>query len=117
MNVRHGNVVIVDFIPTQPSAGTRPALVVQNDRDNARMQNTIVAQITSNISRAREVTQLLVDPGHPSWASTGLRYPSVVNCSSLAAIRQQHVVRVIGSLSADLMKEIDECLKAALELP
>lgn len=117
MSMRRGDIVVVNFIPTQPSAGTRPALVVQNDRDNARMQNTIVVQITSNISRAKEDTQLLVEPHHPAWKSTGLRYPSVVNCSNLATVRRQHVVRVIGSLSTDLMKRVDECLRIAMELP
>jgi mRNA-degrading endonuclease toxin of MazEF toxin-antitoxin module len=38
-----GDVVIVDFRPVHPAAGVRPALVIQNDRDNARMSKTIVA--------------------------------------------------------------------------
>jgi mRNA interferase MazF len=117
MNVRRGDVVVVNFTPIQPAAGTRPALVVQNDRDNGRMQNTIIAQVTSNISRAHEDTQLLVDPSHRAWSLTGLRFPSVVNCSNLATVRQQHVIRVIGSLPADLMKQVDGCLNAALGLP
>ncbi|HUG94493.1 MAG TPA: hypothetical protein VML55_26990 [Planctomycetaceae bacterium] len=29
-----GMVVIVDFTPTNPASGVRPALVVQNDRDD-----------------------------------------------------------------------------------
>jgi mRNA-degrading endonuclease toxin of MazEF toxin-antitoxin module len=62
-----GSVVVVDFRPADPGAGIRPALVVQNNRDNARMQNTIVAQITSNISRAHEDTQLLIDTKTPNF--------------------------------------------------
>ena len=52
--VQRGDVVVVDFTPTMPAASVRPALVVQNDRDNARMRNTIVAQVTSNLRRAGE---------------------------------------------------------------
>ena len=65
--IRRGRVVLVDFAPTNPASGVRPALIVQNDRDNGRMANTIVAQVTSNISRAHEDTQLLLDPAHSDW--------------------------------------------------
>jgi mRNA interferase MazF len=112
--ILRGSVVVVDFSPTNPSAGVRPALVVQNDRDNARMANTIVVQITSNLGRAHEDTQLLVDASHPDWSASGFRRPSVVNCSSIGFVNQRHITRVIGALSAATMREIDECLKAAL---
>ena len=112
--LRRGQVVVVDFAPTNPASGVRPAVVVQNDRDNARMANTIVAQVTSNISRAHEDTQLLVDQAHSDWKSSGLRRPSVVNCSCVAYVRQSHITRTIGTLSSATMKQIDECLKAAL---
>lgn len=114
--IHRGNVVVVDFAPTQANSGIRPALVVQNDRDNGRMTNTIVAQITSNISRAHEDTQLLIDHNHPDWSSSGLHRASVVNCSSLGYVKTQHIIRVIGSLSAATMKEINDCLKAALDI-
>ena len=109
-SLRRGNVVVVDF---GPQAKTRPALIVQNDRDNARMTNTIVVQITSNTSRAHEKTQHLIDPSHPDWQLAALRRPSVVNCSNIAYVRQQHVVQVIGSLSDATMRQIDSCLKTA----
>lgn len=115
--VRRGDVVIVDFSPTNPSAAVRPALVVQNDRDNARMHNTIVAQLTSNTGRAHEDTQLLLDAGHPDWTASGLRLASVVNCSSLGFVKQRDILHVIGSLSAATMKDVIQCLKAALEIP
>jgi mRNA interferase MazF len=114
--MNRGDVVIVDFSPTSPSAGVRPGLVVQNDRDNARMQNTIVAQVTSNITRAQEDTQLLIDRSHVDWQPSGLRLDSVVNCSNLATVRQSDIRRGIGSLSAATMQEIDQCLRSALEL-
>ncbi len=84
--LHRGSLVIVNFTPTNPAAQIRPALVVQNDRDNARMGNTIVVQITTNITRAQQDTQLLVDQAHPDWAASGLRRPSVVNCSNLATV-------------------------------
>ena len=116
MIVHRGDVVIVDFFPTDPHARVRPALVVQNDRDNARMRRTVVVQITSNISRASEDTQYPVDPTHPDWAASGLRLPSVVNACNLATIARDQITHVIGALSAATMQQVDACLRAALGL-
>ena len=119
--MNRGDIVIVDFSPTSSSVGIRPAVVVQNDRDNARMknarmQNTIVAQVTSNIRRAQEDTQLLIDQNHVDWQQSGLRLASVVNRSNLATVRQADIRHVIGSLSSAAMQLIDKCLRVALEL-
>ena len=111
-----GDIVIVDFRPVNPSAGVRPALVVQNDPDNARMRNTIVTQVTTNIRRSDQGTQILIDPNHPDWATSGLRRPSVINCSNIYTIEQRDVPRIIGALSEATMKSIDEGLKFALGL-
>jgi len=61
MNVQRGDVVLVDY-PYAAGSRTkvRPVLVIQNDRDNQRLLNTIVAQITSVTRRALEPTQLLI---------------------------------------------------------
>jgi mRNA interferase MazF len=117
MSTQRGHVVIVDFSPTNPNANIRPALIVQNDRDNARMINTIVVQITSNISRSRESTQLLIDQHHSDWVGSGLRRPSVINCCNLACINQKHIIRSIGALSDETLREVNECLKSALGIP
>jgi mRNA-degrading endonuclease toxin of MazEF toxin-antitoxin module len=50
MNIKRGDVVLVDFpYPSGSGGKVRPALVLQNDADNARLLNTIVAQITGNV--------------------------------------------------------------------
>jgi hypothetical protein len=53
--------VILTYVPNVGSAGgkVRPALIVQADHNNARLNETIVAAITSNISHVQEATQLL----------------------------------------------------------
>lgn len=111
-----GNLVIIDFSATNPQAGVRPGLVVQNDLDNLRMSNTIVVQVTTNIRRAGQPTQLLIDATHGDWARSGLRRASVVNCSNLATIAQADIRKTIGTLSPATMTMIDECLKSALNL-
>ena len=56
MKVKRGDVVLVDYPFTTGGAKVRPALVVQNERDNTRMTNTIVAQISGNTARVTEPT-------------------------------------------------------------
>ena len=114
--MNRGEIVIVDFAAYNPQEKVRPALVVQCDRDNARMGNTIVALITGNVRRAGQPTQLLIDQNHADFKASGLLKDSVVNCSNLVTIRQRDVIQVIGRLSAAGMNQIESCLKSALAL-
>jgi mRNA-degrading endonuclease toxin of MazEF toxin-antitoxin module len=41
MNVLRGDVVLLDYPYAGGGAKVRPALVIQNDRDNQRLVNTI----------------------------------------------------------------------------
>lgn len=60
MNVQRSDVVHVDFpFPSGLASKVRPALVIQNNRDNDRLPNTVVAQITSTTLRAMEAKQVL----------------------------------------------------------
>ena len=54
-------------LPAEPGAKVRPALVVQNDRDNQRLLNTIVAQVTGMTKRSLESTQVLIELATPRW--------------------------------------------------
>lgn len=114
--MNRGDVITIDFSLYDPADKVRPGLVIQNDRDNARMAKTIVVFITSNVRRAAEDTQYLLSATHPDFAASGLRRDSVVNCSNLYTVRQSDVTRVIGRLSRATMDEIADRLKAALDL-
>ncbi len=88
--------------------------IVQSDHNNARLNETIIAAITSNTSRSHEATQLLVDTAPADGAGSGLLHVSVVRCERLHAIPQADVRRVIGRLPDALMQKVDGCLKSAL---
>lgn len=118
MNVRRGDVVLVDYLyATGGGTKVRPVLVIQNDRDNQRLLNTIVAQITSVTRRAVEPTQLLIEIATLHGQQSGLRQDSVVNCVNLLTLDKSRVLRKLGSLPEAIMQKINNCLKAALELP
>jgi mRNA interferase MazF len=117
--VKRGDIVLVDF-PFATGGGTkvRPALVIQCDRNNARLQDTIVALVTSNTARARvEPTQYLIDPSHADWQPSGLKLPSVIKCENLYTFSNRRILRVIGQLSHATMLQVNDCLKASVELP
>jgi mRNA-degrading endonuclease toxin of MazEF toxin-antitoxin module len=112
-----GDVVIVEFPYADGQRGkNRPSLVVQSDRDNRRLANTVVAMISGNIRHAAEATQVLIDPAGESGLSSGLHGPSVVKCCNLFTVRQQDILRVIGHLSDELLRAVDDGLKSALDI-
>ncbi len=115
--MKRADVVVVEIPYVQGRGGKRrPALVVQNDRDNQRLTNTIVAMISGNIEHAREATQLFIDPATSAGSSSGLHGPSVVKCCNLVTVAQADIQRVIGRISQAMVSELENCLKAALEI-
>ncbi len=117
MTISRGDVVILNA-PFVTGAGSklRPMLVVQNDRNNGRMANTILATITTNKSRSNEPTQVLIDPRTQEGKSSGLLAPSVVSCENIITVRQAHIVRKIGRLTSQQMQLVNDALKSSLEL-
>ena len=110
-----GNVVIIDFPFTDSSASkVRPALVIQNDADNARLRKTIVVMITGNLRMTRDPKHILVDPATAEGTSSGLHGPSLVSCGNLFTVEQDAIIRAIGHLASHTMLQIDQCLKLAL---
>ena len=119
MKVKRGDVVLLDH-PFSTGAGSkvRPVLVVQGDRDNAPLTSTIVAMITRTIHRIGQVdTQLLIDITTQEGKATGIRTTSAVNCSNLFTVSEQLLRRKIGEMPPALMRQVNRCLKAALEIP
>ncbi len=118
MPVTRGDVVLTYVLNVGgPGGKVRPALVVQSDHNNPRLNETIIAAITSNVSRVHEPTQRLIDISTPDGAASGLLHNSAVRCERLHSIPQADVRRVIGHLPDALMAKINDCLKAALGLP
>ncbi len=118
MTVQRGDIVLVDFpYSNHIESKIRPALVVQSDVWNQRLDTTILASITS--SRHRRVgasTQYFIATATTEGQQSGLRLDSIVQCENLITHEQKLILRVIGSLSDSVMPRIDECLKATLSI-
>lgn len=118
MNPRRGDVVLAWFPFASGTGGKlRPCVVVSADRDNARLSNIVVVQITTNLRAAGEPTQVYVAANSPDGASAGLIHDSLVSCNNPATIHRTLVARVIGYLPPAVMAAVDDALRAALDLP
>jgi mRNA interferase MazF len=115
--MKRGDIVLVQvpFVGS-PGSKVRPALIVQDDSLNARIRETIIATITSNLTSTHLPHQLLIDISTPDGAASGLLMNSAVRCERLHTVPQTDVQRVVGQLSNTLMARIDKCLKAALNI-
>jgi len=115
--ILRGDVVMVRVPFTDaPGGKVRPALIVQNDRDNQRLRKTVIAMITGNLRRLGDPSHLLIDPATPEGTSSGLTVPSLVSCNNLFTLEQTDILRTVGHLSSMLIVRLNDCLKAALEV-
>jgi mRNA interferase MazF len=118
VSVRRGDIVFLRF-PFSDGSGAkvRPAVIVQCDPDNSRLESTIVALITGNTRLVgREPGHLLIDVSTPEGRESGLRYNSVVNAHALFTLHTNQIFETVGRLSDLLMIQLDDRLREALAL-
>lgn len=118
MKYERGDVVLVDYpFADQTGSKVRPALVVQADTWNVRLDYTILAMITSSPRRRLAVpTQLFIEINSPEATGTGLRADSVIQCENLVTYKQSKILKHLGRLTALSMDQIDDCLRSTLAL-
>ncbi len=112
-----GEVRLVDLDPTLGSEASkrRPAIIVSNDRANtaavrsARGVVTVVP-VTSNVTRVFPF-QTLLPP-----AEVGLRVESKAQAEQVRSVAIERVGRVLGSVPAAIMGEVDDALRLHLQL-
>ena len=116
MEIRRGDIVIVDLHPTKGSEqrGTnRPCVVIQNDVGNQYSPTTLVAPFT---------TQYDPDDVYPfevevSSSNTALDRDSVADLSQIRAVDiEKRVQKNIGAVPEEKMPHIDSAIKESLGL-
>lgn len=115
MPINRGDVVLVLFPDSNlRTAKRRPALVVQGDNLGTGLNQTIVAMITSNMTRAGHACRVVVTQSSREGQQMGLRTDSVIMADNLATIRENEIDRAIGHL-ADVQL-VDKALRHTLAL-
>lgn len=118
LRVRRGDVVLIPIsFVSGAGAKVRPAVVVQSDHLNEKLHSTVIAVITSTNKRAMfEPSQLFIDLKTHEGNQTGLLHDSTVKCEHLDTVDRRDIQRVIGTFSPTLLKYLDACLVAALDI-
>ena len=108
-NYSRGDVVLVSFVfADETGVKQRPAVIISSDIYHQQRQEAIISAITSRVDRI-----LVGDHAINYWREAGLLFPSVAT-GIIRTIKQSMVVRKLGRISADDLKEIDRQLSIAL---
>jgi mRNA interferase MazF len=99
MPFERGAVVLVLFPNSNlRTAKRRPALIVQSNSLSTGLPQSIVAMISSNLTRANHPSRILIDLKTPEGSQTGLLANSVIMTDNLATVLHTEIDREIGSL-------------------
>jgi mRNA-degrading endonuclease toxin of MazEF toxin-antitoxin module len=115
--------VLVSF-PYTTDEGTiqakrRPAVIVSNDYNNARLDDVLVVPLTSNTSKrgASESGLLVIAMNSPEGQAAGLRLDSVIDCTIIATIPKTLLVNKIGRFYDETLRRVDRCIRRNIDLP
>ena len=115
---RRGDVVLVPFpyVSDFRMAKTRPALVVQNNTGNRFGSTLIVALISSSVLETQYPMHYGIAYPSAVAAAAGLRRSSVIKMETLVTLPKRAVLRRLGSLPEEVMREADHALAFSLDL-
>ena len=111
---RRGEIWDVNWSPGRGAEqqGTRPALIIQNDRGNSSL--TYPLTIVASMSRTERDLPLHVRIA-PS-EENGLTDFTDVKCEQLMTIEKSRLIRRRGSISSEELGRVDTALKLSLSL-
>lgn len=111
--IRRGDIFYADLSPVVGSeqGGTRPVLIVQNDIGNQYSPTTIVAAITSQLSKAKLPTHVEI-----SCEDCGLEKESVVLAEQIRTIDKRRLREKVSTLNEEIMNKVNEAIEISLGL-
>ena len=113
VDVKRGEIFLVNLEPVKgrEQGGVRPVLIIQNDISNQYSPLTIVAAITSTIKSKKFVTNIPITKN-----KTGLDKDSIILLNQIKTVDKSRIIKKIGSLDKETMKEVEKALKISLDL-
>jgi len=113
-NPRRGEIWDVNWSPGRGAEqqGTRPALVIQNDRGNASPSYPLT--IVASMSRTERELPLHVRIA--PTAENGLSDHTDVKCEQVMTIEKLRLLRKRGSISSEELARVDQALRVSLNL-
>lgn len=109
--VMRGEVWCADLSPSKGSeqGGMRPILVIQNNVGNRHAPTTIVAPLTSKLTKHLLPTHIFVKQGEG-----GLRAESIVLLEQVRVIDKSRLLQKLGTLDSEKMAYVDKAIKISL---
>ena len=111
-----GEVYWADLVPRSGSeqTGRRPVILVSHDGFNTIpvWRSMIVVPITTSTSQAKRGPTVVELP----IGATGLSKTSVAVCHQVTTLDRSKLTRRLGSLSSEMLREVEDGLKAAMDL-
>lgn len=112
--MNRGDVVESDWpFSERTGSNSRPAVVVQADFLNGLIDDTLLVQITGT-RQGLPGTEVMIDPALEP--ASGLVKVCYVSCTNVLTVDQSLIVRTVGVLSDDLLRQIEASLKVVLEI-
>lgn len=113
MSMKRGDIFYADLSPVVGSeqGGTRPVLIIQNDIGNQYSPTTIVAAITSQVSKAKLPTHIELN-----CEMCGLEKDSVILTEQIRTIDKRRLKDKVSILDAETMAKVNQALEISLGL-
>lgn len=113
VTVKRGDIYYADLSPVVGSeqGGIRPVLIIQNDIGNQYSPTTIVAAITSQLTKAKLPTHVEICSD-----KCGLEKDSVVLTEQIRTIDKRRLREKVSTLEDECMEKINTALDISLGL-
>lgn len=113
MEIKRGDVFLVDLNPVvgAEQAGIRPALVIQIDKANAASPHTVIIPFTTRIRQVKLPSHVRIPAG-----IAGLAEESILLCEQIRVIDKRRLMRKIGSVGEEHLRQIGVAIKVILGL-
>lgn len=109
--VYRGEIYYADLSPVYGSeqGGLRPVLIIQNDIGNRHSPTTIVAPITSRLTKKPLPTHVSIEHSNLALDKDG-----IILLEQIRTIDKDRLRSHIGLVSATTMAEVDKAIKVSL---
>jgi mRNA interferase MazF len=115
VNVRRGDIVLVDLDPTKGSEqrGRRPAVVIQNDTGNRVANTTIIAPLTTSY----DPETIAPYEAELRAEDTPVKEDSVALCNQIRTVSIEHRIEAkFGTIDDRGMADIEHAIEVSLGL-
>ena len=114
--MKKGRIVLTPFPFTDlHGKKVRPAVIVSS---NKRKGNDIIVSFISSIVNENELstTDLLIRNTDAAFKQSGLKVTSIIKADKLATLSRDILLGELGSLSKEIMHNLDEKIKLAFDI-